>query len=479
MNSYKSHIINGVFWTTIQVLVGRSFSFIIQLALVKILLPKDFGIVGMAAIFSVFIAVFNDMGFGAALVQMKDDKLKASHYHTAFWTGLIWSLFLYLIILFLVAPLAASFYKEPIIKYILPILSISILASPLYLVHNAILTKNLNFRKLSFISNFSSIFSGFLALGLAFLGAGVWSLVFNSVATFVIAIPMYYNSTRWIPKFIWNKNSFKEIFGFGINTTGTSLFNATISQFDYLVVGKILSATALGIYSLAFLLTDVVRNQIMSIMNTVMYPIYGKKQNDTKALVNYYLKVVEYNSLVLYPVLILYIFYGEHVITTLYGTIWMESIVPLKILALSVFFHLMVSSNTSLIRGMGKPQLELKLQFFKAIVFSVPLIFIGTYYFGIIGTSFAILLNKIISVVIAQYFLKKLLGITILDLLNSLKTPLLSLMISSVISVIFIYIINCNWIISAVVTLFSYSFAAYYFKKDILNYEFKQFKKND
>ena len=467
MNSYKSQILNGVFWTTLQVLIGRSFSFIIQLVLVKILLPKDFGIVGMAAIFSVFIAVFNDLGFGAALVQMKDDKLKASHYHTAFWTGLIWSLFLYLIILFLVAPFAAFFYKEPIIKYILPVLSISILASPLYLVHNAILTKNLNFKKLSLISNFSSIFSGFLALGLAFLGAGVWSLVFNSVATFVIAIPMYYNATRWIPKFIWDKNSFKEIFGFGINTTGTSFFNTLISQFDYLVVGKLLSSSALGIYSLAFLLTDVVRHQIMNVMNTVMFPIYGKKQNDTKALVNYYLKVVKFNSLVIYPILIIYIFYGEQLILSLYGTVWMESVLPLKILAFSVLFHLMVSSNTALIRGMGKPQLELKLQFFKAIVFSLPLIFIGTYYYGIIGTSIAILLNKILSVFIAQYFLKKLLGITIMDLFNTLKTPLLSFIFASILSIVFIYVINCNWKISVFFTLLVYFSVAYYFNKKI------------
>src|SRR5690606_10475021 len=122
-----------------------------------------------------------------------------------------------------------------------------------------------------------------------------------------------------------------------------------------------------GFYTFAFLLTDIVRSQLMGVMNKVFYPVYGKKQNDQKSLKYYYLKVVRYNSLAVYPIMCILLLEGETLITLLFGNKWASSIVPMQILSISVMFHMMVSSNTALIRGLGKPKLELKLQLFKAI----------------------------------------------------------------------------------------------------------------
>ncbi|MFC4872854.1 lipopolysaccharide biosynthesis protein [Negadavirga shengliensis] len=458
----KNSILGGIFWTTIQLVVNRSFAFVIKLVLARILFPEEFGLIGMAVVFTSFIEVFNDLGFGAAIVQKKENSIDEKHYHTAFWTGIIWSIFLYICIITLVAPLAGNFYREPILEEIIPVLSLGILINPVNLVHKAQLTRDLNFRKLTYINNSSSIFAGCISLVLAFLNFGVWSLVFNSVATYAAALPMFFLATGWKPKLIWDNGAFKDIFGFGINTMGTQVFNNLINKFDYLVIGKLLSVSSLGVYTLAFTLTDTFRGQLMSVMNSVMYPIYGKKQDDKISLTKYYLKVVKYNSIVVDGIMMLLILFAEPIVLAFFGDKWIDTIIPLQILSLSVIFHMMVSSNTSLIRGMGKPGLEFRLQLFKSLVLYIPLIFFGTMYYGTTGAAMAILVNKIFSVIIAQYYLKKLLGISIGALFHATKPALLSLVIASCGGFISFNVLGIYWMVSAFVSILLYLISLYF-----------------
>ncbi len=438
-------------------LVNKSFGFVIKVVLARILFPEEFGIVGMALVFTSFVEVFNDLGFGAALIQKKDSKLSPAHFHTAFWTGIGWSLIMFLSMVFLISPLAAQFYNQQVLESIIPVLSLGILSSPVNLVQKAILLRNLDFKKVAFIENTSAIVSGILSLILAFAGMGVWSLVFNSLATFVIAIPLYLKATTWVPRMIWTQDAFKDIFGFGIYTTGTNLANNLINKADYLLIGKLMTASALGAYTLAFVLTDTFRSQLMSIMNKVMYPIYGKAQDDQPTMKRYYLNVVKYNSLIINPIMGILFVLSDPIIVDFFGLKWNETIIPLRIISLSVIFHMMVNSNTVLIRGMGKVKLEFMIQLFKALFLFLPAITFGVYYYGIIGAAYAILFNKIISVFIAQIYLKKLVDITYKDLFDSLKVSLTSLFLTILLGELMFNTFGVHYILTGIAMILTYS----------------------
>ncbi|WP_439883478.1 lipopolysaccharide biosynthesis protein [Pontibacter sp. MBLB2868] len=429
----KGQILSGLVWSSIQLLISRSFAFVIKLILAKLLFPEQFGLVGMAIVFTSFIQIFNDLGIGAALVQRKEEKLNELHFHTAFWTGVLWSFGIYLIILLVVAPLAAVFYKEPMLKTIIPVLSIGVLCSPINLVHRAQLTRQLSFKKLAFINNISSIVSGLLAVVLAVMGAGVWALVFNTVATFIVAVPLYFKATGWTPKLQWSNQAFKDVFSFGVFTTVTEFFNVLLLNLDYLLIGKLLGASALGVYTLAFVLTDTFRNQLTKMINKVMYPVYGQNQEDPTILRRIYFKVVKYNSLIVYPVMTFLIVLGKPFVLDFFGTKWMESILPLKILAVSVMIHLLVNSHAMLIRGLGKTKIEMRMQFIKA-AFYAPSIVLGIYFYGIIGAASAYVFNKVLEVVIAQYFLKKFLNISLLDVLSAISPPLMASIVAFIVT---------------------------------------------
>jgi O-antigen/teichoic acid export membrane protein len=476
LKSQKKNILSGVFWISIQVLINKSFGFIIKLVLARILFPDEFGLVGMALVFTSFVEVFNDLGFGAALIQRKSSKLNSSHFNTAFWTGVGWSLIIFQLMVFVVSPLAASFYNEPILKQIIPVISLGVLSSPINLVHKAKLLRALEFKKMAFIENVSSIASGTLSLVLALSGAGVWSLVFNALATFVIAIPLYFRATHRVPSLEWSKKAFKDIFGFGIYTTGTNLVNNLINKADYLLIGKLLSAGALGAYTLAFVLTDTFRSQLMSIMNKVMYPIYGKTQDDKSSMKRYYLNVVKYNSLIINPLMGVLFILGEPIILNFFGAKWVDTILPLQIISISVIFHMMVNSNTVLIRGMGKAKLEFMIQFLKAVFVFLPSISIGVYFYGIIGGAYAVLFNKIISVFIAQIYLKKLIDINYKDLFNSLKVTLISLVLSIATGYTLFHLLNLYFLFTGIMMIAVYTGSVWLFMGAELKEQYLEIK---
>lgn len=477
MDNSKKLVVKGVFWNGVQLVINQSFGFLVKLVLAKVLFPEQFGIVGMATVFTGFVQVFNDLGIGAALVQRKAEDLREDHFHTAFWTGVFWSAGLYLIISFIVAPMAASFYSEPILKQLIPVLSIGVLSVPVNLVHKAQLTKEMNFKKMAFIDNVSNIIAGILSLLLAFLGFGVWSLAFNSIASIIIAMPLYFRATSWMPKFIWNKKSFKDVFGFGVYTTGTSVVNYLINNIDYLLIGKLLSAQLLGAYTFAFVLTDTFRSRLMSVINNVMYPFYGKNQSNPDALKRYYLMVVNYNSVLVYPIMVFMFSLGQPFVLKFFGEKWMEAIEPLKLLSLSVMVHMLVNSNTALIRGMGRPGLELKLQLFKAVIF-VPMLVAGIVYYGIIGAAWAILINKAIAFLVAQYSFNYLLKIkvSILDFFRAVKSPWIA-SVASYLTVYLLYnVLNIHYILAAGCLLVVYSGVIWLLMGKQIQNQIKEFK---
>lgn len=155
-------------------------------------------------------------------------------------------------------------------------------------------------------------------------------------------------------------------------------------------------------------------------MNKVMYPVYGKEQENREQLKEYYIKIVKYNCIVLYPVMGILFLYADEILLLAFGDQWSESAVPLQILSIAVMVHLLANSNTVLLRGMGKPNMEMYIQAFKVVFVFIPSIFIGVYFWGITGAAFAVLLNKIVAVVIAQVVLNKMIGIRLGELLSEL-----------------------------------------------------------
>ncbi|WP_157482760.1 lipopolysaccharide biosynthesis protein [Flavobacterium rakeshii] len=419
-NKLNKKIKTGVIWTGIDFLSKAGLQFVLQLFLAKLLFPSDFGIIGMAMVFSVIIQAFVDFGFASALVQMSEEEVSDKTFNTAFWTGFTLNLLVYLLLCIIIGPLVARFYNEPILVYVFPVLSLNIIFNSFNMIQLVKLTRDLQFSKLAAVNFTGNFIACIISIIMAYNGFGLWSIAVNGALTSLVCLPLYLYFNRWLPSFSWENKEIRKIFSFGIYATGTQLTNNITSQIDYLLIGKLVDKYNVGIYSFSFQITSIIRSSVVGVVSKVMYPIYAKIRDEKLALKNYYGQIVRFNTMIVSYIMILLFLYVEPILEFFYGDKWDEAIYVIKILSISSIVYVLAGSNTSLIRALGRAALEFKIQLFKTFFLYIPSIIIGTYYYGIIGTAWSIVFNGIVSVIIAMYFMKKLLGFTYKDLFYSI-----------------------------------------------------------
>src|SRR5690606_5551820 len=159
----KGRIVEGIAWVMGAHLLRDGVRMGTQFLLARLLLPEAFGLIGLAVVFTGLIQVLNEMGLEAALVQRKAGDLKSDHLNTAFWSSLIVSLALVLILVLLVAPLAAWMYQEALLQPIIAFLGVPLLLRPLTLIHPASLTRELRFRSLVIVEITAAIVGSVVA----------------------------------------------------------------------------------------------------------------------------------------------------------------------------------------------------------------------------------------------------------------------------------------------------------------------------
>lgn len=431
MVDLKNNILKGFFWTGIDAFVNRGFYVVAQLVLAKLLFPEDYGIVAMAAVFIALLEILNDLGLSAALIQKKKNTLSSIHYDTAFWTGLAWGILLYGVIYFVATPFISKFYEEATLNALIPCMALTILLSPLASIHRAKLIKTLQFKKITEVNAISNIASGLVSLLLAYYGFGVWALVFYSVVKTFVAVPLLFAATRWIPTMRWNLEAFRLLFGFGVFTLGASIANVVSQKIDFLFIGKLIGATALGYYTFAFLLTNILRQQISSVLSKVLYPVYARLQEEPQKLFSLYLKILSVNALIVYPVMLGVFLFSEALLPLLFNNKWDESILLIKILCVSGLFQVTVNSNQILFRSYGKVKLEFMLQLVKSFLFFVPFIYFGIRIYGIVGAAIGFAVATLFSALVTLYFLKKTFNMKVSHLFEAFKVPVAMLLVCS------------------------------------------------
>ena len=447
--------------------IKRLFDLLVKLVLARILFPEEFGIVGMAAVFTSFVQVISEMGIGSALIQRKKEQLNDLHFQTAFWFSLLWGTFLYGIIFFL-SPLVSEFYNEPVLQKVVPILGLPILVSSVNTINKAQLMRELNFKKLAIINNVTSILAGIGAIVLAFNDFGIWALVFNVVVPFFVAVPLLFMATQWKPKLVWEKKAFFEIFGFGIFTFGTAIILNISANVDYLVIGKLISAASLGAYTLAFMLTSMVSSQITSMVNRVMFPFYSAIQSDLEKVKIYYLRVVKYYAVIIYPIMLSLIVLGGPILSIFFGAKWVEAKVPMRILAVAVLINVLTSSYNLLFRSIGKPRLEMKILLSILIFATIPAIVFGANFYGIRGVAYGILFSSVVNLLVVLVLLKKHFQINWRNISYAVTPAVIAFIITfAIISSLYLYTSMHAILIIALLFVIYFTICAFFFKEEL------------
>lgn len=422
----KHKISSGIGWTFTQLIVDSVFGLVVKLILARLLIPEHFGIVGMAIVFTGLISTINELGMASALIQFKQENLRRIHYDTVFWLSILFSLTTFVLLVVVIGPFAAWFYDEPILTLVISVIGISVFLNPLNLVHRVQLTRDLRFKALSIIASTASIAGGVGAITLALLGAGVWSIVAQGIIATLVSIPLMWRTTRWLPRFKFSKHALKDVIGFGVYDTFLRALVFLTKNIDYLLIGWLLGAKLLGIYTLAFLLTDTFRQKIMAVLNKVMFPVYSQLQDNRSAIKNYYLQVVKYNTLIVTLFMVIFFLYSVPLLDLLFGPEWDLASFPLQAMAIASVIHAVGGTSSAVLKGIGRVDIDFKMHIIKTLLITIPIFLIGIYFYGINGAAVAVVIHKLASRFMYQYQLKQLVGVGERDVWQAAKPSLLA-----------------------------------------------------
>ena len=330
MSVIKQKAVSGIKWSAISQIGKQGTQLITTVILARLLLPSDFGLLGMAMVVIGFINIFRDLGTSAAIIQQKE--LSSALLPSIFLVNVGFGL-LATIVLLLVAPFGGIFYQEPRVVAVLQILSPSFFISGLGIVHQALLERSLSFNSLARLEIASMLIGAIAGITLALFGAGVWSLVIQSLTTVSLATALLWLSSPWRPTWAFDWKEVKMISGFSLNLTGFSVLNYFARNADYLLIGRYLGAQELGYYTLAYRILLFPIQNISAVIGRVLYPVLSTFQEKNERFASAYLKVVASIALVTFPLMMGVLVLAKPFVLTFFGEKWQPVILLIMILA--------------------------------------------------------------------------------------------------------------------------------------------------
>lgn len=349
-------------WTGVEKIVSKVVNFFIGIALARMLAPSDYGVIGMLAIFMAVANTFTDSGLSNALIQKQNRTEK--DFCTIFYFNIAVAVAFYAI-LFFASPYIAKFYNMPVLEDVTKVVALSLVITGFTAVQRTRLTIDLRFQTQALISVISMLVTGAVGLFLAYLGWGVWALVFQALAGQVLSSICIWYCSRWMPKLIFSRESFKQLFGFGSKLLCSSLINTIYGNLYTLVIGKAFSPADVGFYNkgneYALLPTQAMQDMTLK----VNYPILAKMQDDNERLLRAYRKLLRTPLFLLYPLLVVIAVTADPLIEVMIGAKWLPCVPMLQVLCIGYMFSPLTHINLNLLYVKGRTDLVLKLELIK------------------------------------------------------------------------------------------------------------------
>ncbi|WP_019026676.1 MOP flippase family protein [Colwellia piezophila] len=428
--SLKQKALNGVKWTSFS-----SISIaILQLAQVSILArylaPSDFGLMAIVTVVIGFSALFMDMGISSAIIHKQD--ISHKQLSSLYWLNIFAGTVLFFIVYFS-ASMISQYYNEIQIIPLIQLLALTFFISAIGNQYRILNQKKLLFNRLAKVEIIAALISFVVAVLCAINDYGVYSLVYATLVNVSISnlIFMLQGLREHKPSLIYKHSEIKSLISFGLFQMGERSINYFNSQFDVILIGKLLGTEALGIYSIAKTLVMKPAEIINPIITKVTFPIMSTVQNDTKQLKNIYLKTINYLCSVNFPIYIAMAILAEPLVIVLFGDKWSEAILIMQILSFYFMFRSIGNPVGSLQLAKGRADLGF---YWNLGLFSfIPLvIYLGSFY-GLVGVATSLLSLQVFLNFPNWYFMvKPLCGAGFKEYFNEIITPLSIAILASI-----------------------------------------------
>ncbi|MBI3985151.1 MAG: lipopolysaccharide biosynthesis protein [Candidatus Levybacteria bacterium] len=391
---YTKTALKGISWMSSFRVITRILSFAKIAVLARVLTPSQFGVFGIASLVLALLEILTETGINIILIQVKKD---IKEYLDSAWVvSIIRGIVIFLLII-ISSPFIASFFKTP------EALGILLLISLVPLIRGFINPAEVKFQKeLNFMYEFwfrAVLFfvDAAVAIILGIITHSVYSLVFGLLAGAILEVIISFVLIKPIPKFKFRMDYLKEIFHKGKWITAYGIFNYFGENGDNIVVGKLLGASSLGIYQMAYKISMLPITEVSNVVNQVIFPVYTKIEQDVARLQRAFTKTMLIT--IILSVLVggfLYIFSSE-VVRVVLGSQWLSVIPVLKVLAIYGILRAITGPSSALFLSRGRQEyvtVMIFVRFLALIITIYPLVML----FGMVGAGYSALISVLVEI---------------------------------------------------------------------------------
>lgn len=400
-------VVKGGFWVFILRVVGQFLAFIRLIILARMLSPNDFGLMGIALLTLSILETFSQPGFHQALIQKKEN---IDSYLDSAWIILIIRGFMIAAIIYLIAPYASIFFKSPSAKPIIQIIGLSILIEAFTNIGVIYFQKELEFNK-QFIYELTGTVANFIvAVSAVLILKNVWALVLGLLTANLIKCVVSYFIHPYRPHFTTDFTKAKQLWGFGKWVMGSNIVIFLITHGDDIFVGKFLGASALGLYQVAYRISNIPATEITHVISQVTFPAYSKLQDNIPKLREAYLRVLQFTTFLSFPIAGSLFVLAPDFTRIFLGEKWLPMVQTMQVLCIFAVARSIAATMGSVFYSVARPKIQTKLAIIQLTIM-VIIIYPLTAQWNILGTSLAVFIPMFLILIIGAREIKNILAV--------------------------------------------------------------------
>lgn len=416
----KEVVTSNLLWRLLERFGAQGVTFVVSMALGKLLDPEVYGTIALITIFTSILQVFVDSGLGNALIQKKE--VDDVDYSTVFYFNVFFCLVLYGV-MFLCAPVISVFYNLPELIPVIRVLSLTIVISGVKNIQQAYVSRNMLFKKFFFATLWGTIGAAIIGIYMAYKGYGIWALVVQAVFNATIDTLVLWITVKWRPKRCFSWTRLKTLYSYGWKLLVAKLVDTVYEDVRTLIVGKKYSSVDLALYNRGKQFPEIAVSNLNSSIESVLFPTMSKEQDNIARVKEMTSRAISVTSYCIFPIMAGLIACGTSLINVVLNYKWANCVPFMRIFCLGYAIVPITLSNLNAIKAIGRSDLYLKLEISRKIINTISLLVFMWY--GPMAIAVSYLINCIVNVFINSFPNKKLLNYGYIDQAKDLAPALI------------------------------------------------------
>jgi PST family polysaccharide transporter len=390
----------------------------------------EVGIVGFAVVAITYLSVAQDLGLAGALIYHQERPERAAH--VVFSWNVVLGVVLFIVGL-LTAPLAARFFGDAEVTSLMRALSLTFLIAPLGAVHMTLLHKELDLRRKMFPDVGSALVKGVASIVLALAGFGVWALVLGHLAGVLVGVVLAWVVVKWRPRFAFDRDLTRTLMTFGLPLFLVDVIYVVTGNVDYLIVGRVLGAAALGIYTLAYRIPELLVLGVVSVLSRTMFPAFTKAKDSMDSLRRGFAGSVRYVVIFTTPICVGLFVVAEPLVLVMLGPDWLEVVPVLRVLAAFAWVRSLMSNDGDVYKALGQPGFLARITGLRLAIL-VPALLVATPY-GLVAVAVALLITTVLDKSLRIYLISRQLDMRVTEVIAQFVPAVVAAVPLSLVSV--------------------------------------------